>query len=110
MLGGNSARRHGLVLVFVANVLWSSAGLFTRLLDHLDPWTILCGRAFFGGMCVFAAAVAEWRRGVLGPNFGLGPLSPLLITLAAIAISAYIAALKQTTVAEVMVIDRRAHV
>jgi drug/metabolite transporter (DMT)-like permease len=104
MPGGKSARRHGLVLVFVATVLWSSAGLFTRLVDHLDPWTILGGRAFFGGLCIFAAAVVEWRRGVLGANFGLGPLAPLIIALSATAISTYIVALKQTTVAEVMVI------
>lgn len=104
MLGGNSARRRGLVLVFIATVLWSSAGFFARLVDHLDPWTILCGRAFFGGAFILIAAIVEWRRGVLGPNFGLGPLAPLVIGLSATAISAYIAALKATTVAEVMVI------
>ncbi|MGO8833425.1 MAG: DMT family transporter [Roseiarcus sp.] len=104
MLGGNAARRHGLILVFVATVLWSSAGLFTRLVDHLDPWTILGGRAFFGGAFIFMAALAEWRRGALGPNFGLGPLAPLIIPLSATAISTYIAALKATTVGEVMVI------
>ena len=104
MPGGNSARRHGLVLVFAATVLWSSAGLFTRLVDHLDPWTILGGRALFGGLFILATAVFEWRLGTLGRNFGLGPLSPLIILLSATAISTYIVALKQTTVAEVMVI------
>src|SRR5579863_8724603 len=100
----NSARRRGLVLVFVATSLWSLAGLFTRLVDHLDPWTILGGRALFGGLFVLATAIVEWRRGALGRNFGLGPLAPLIIALSAIAISSYIVALKQTTVAEVMVI------
>jgi drug/metabolite transporter (DMT)-like permease len=104
MLGGISARRRGLLLVFTATVLWSSAGFFARLLDHLDLWTMLCGRAFFGGVFLFIAAGDEWRRGILGPPFGFGPLAPLIIALSGVAISCYIAALKTTTVAEVMVI------
>ncbi len=104
MPGGSPARRRGLVLVLAATILWSSAGLFTRLVDHLDPWTILGGRALFGGLFILATAVFEWRRGGLGPNFGLGRLAPLIILLSATAISTYIVALKQTTVAEVMVI------
>jgi drug/metabolite transporter (DMT)-like permease len=104
MLGGGSARRRGLVLVLIATILWSTAGFFARLVDHLDVWTMLCGRAFFGGAFLFVAAVLEWRRGVLGPYFGLGPLAPPIIALSAIAVTSYIAALKTTTVAEVMVI------
>jgi drug/metabolite transporter (DMT)-like permease len=104
MLGGISARRRGLILVLIATILWSSAGLFARLVDHLDLWTMLCGRAFFGGMFMLAAAIVEWRRGVLGPCFGLGPRAAPIVALSAIAISAYVAALKTTTVAEVMVI------
>jgi len=104
MLGGFSARRRGLILVFVATVLWSSAGFFARLIGHLDLWTMLCGRAFFGGLFMLVPAFLEWRRGVLGPRFGLGPASPPLIALSAVAIGCYVAALKATTVAEVMVI------
>ena len=104
MLGGISARRRGLTFVLIATILWSSAGFFARLVDHLDVWTMLCGRAFFGGVFILIAAVGEWRRGVLGPHFGLGRLAPLIIALSAIAITSYIAALKTTTVAEVMVI------
>jgi drug/metabolite transporter (DMT)-like permease len=104
MLGGISARRRGLILVFVATILWSSAGFFARLLDHLDLWTMLCGRAFFGGVFLFIAAGGERRRGLLGPYFGFGPQAPLIIPLSAIAISCYVIALKTTTVAEVMII------
>jgi drug/metabolite transporter (DMT)-like permease len=104
MPGGISARRRGLILVFVATILWSSAGLFTRLVDHLDTWTMLCGRSFFGALFLSIAAFGEWRRGVLGPYYGLGPLAPLIIALSAIASTCYIAALKTTTVADVMVI------
>lgn len=104
MLGGTSARRRGIVLVFVATILWSSAGFFARLLGHLDLWTMLSGRAFFGGLFMLVPAFLEWRRGVLGPRFGFGPASPLLVALSAIAIGCYVAALHATSVAEVMVI------
>lgn len=104
MLGGNSTRRRGLLLVFTATVLWSSAGFFARLIDHLDVWTMLCGRAFFGGAFMLVAAAVEWRRGVFGPHLGLGPLTAPIVALSALAITSYIGALKTTNVAEVMVI------
>jgi drug/metabolite transporter (DMT)-like permease len=104
MLGGNSARRRGLILVLIAAILWSSAGFFARLIDHLDVWTMLCGRAFFGALFLFVVAIVEWRRGVLGPHLGLGPRMLPIVALAAVAMTSYIAALKTTTVAEVMVI------
>jgi drug/metabolite transporter (DMT)-like permease len=105
MLGGGAARRRGLILTSVATLIWSTAGLFTRALNHLDVWTLLAGRAGFGALFLGLAAVIEWRRGLLGPRFGLGsPLAPLIVFLAAIAMSAYIAAIRVTTVADVMVI------
>jgi hypothetical protein len=39
--GESSARRRGVLLVLTATVLWSMAGLFARLLGHLDVWTVL---------------------------------------------------------------------
>jgi drug/metabolite transporter (DMT)-like permease len=104
MLGGISARRRGFILVSIATILWSSAGFFARLIDNVDLWTMLSGRALFGSLFMFIAAAVEWRRGRLGPRFGLGPLAPVTILLAAIAMSAYVAAVKLTTIAEVMVI------
>jgi drug/metabolite transporter (DMT)-like permease len=104
MPGGISARRRAIGLVFVATALWSLAGFFTRLLDHLDAYTILGGRALFGAAFAFVVALAEWRRGVLGAGFGLAGWAPLIAALSAIAMSAYIVALKQTSVADVMVI------
>ncbi len=105
MLGGGAARRRGLVLTSAATLIWSTAGIFTRLLGHLDVWTVLAGRAGFGALFMAVAAFLEWRRGRLGPRFGLGSkLAPLIILLAAIAMSTYIAAIRVTTVADVMVI------
>jgi drug/metabolite transporter (DMT)-like permease len=99
-----AARRRGVLLVLFATILWSLAGVYTRLLNHLDLWTILSGRAFFGGLCISVWGIVEYRRGSLGPRFGLGALAPLLILLSATAIASYIAAVKTTTVADVLVI------
>ncbi len=97
-------RRRGMLLVLVATFLWSLAGYYTRLIGHLDLWTLLAGRAFFGGLCLALYAVNVWRRGELGPRFGFGPLAPLLVPLSAVAIACYVAAIKTTTVADVLVI------
>ncbi|HEY1944461.1 MAG TPA: EamA family transporter [Roseiarcus sp.] len=99
-----AARRRGLLLVLGGTVLWSLAGYFARLIGHLDVGTVLFARAGFGGLCISAWAVFEHRRGVLGPRFGFGPLSPLIVLLSATAISSYIAAVMTTTVADVLVI------
>jgi drug/metabolite transporter (DMT)-like permease len=104
MPGDSAARRRGLLLVFGATVLWSLAGYFARLIAHLDLWTVLYGRAGFGGLCIACWAVLERRRGRLGPRFGFGPLSPLIVALSATAISSYVAAVMTTTVADVLVI------
>jgi drug/metabolite transporter (DMT)-like permease len=104
MPGESAARRRGLLLVFAATVLWSLAGYFARLIAHLDLWTVLYGRAGFGGLCIAVWAIVEQRRGRLGPRFGFGPLSPLIVVLSATAISSYVAAVMTTTVADVLVI------
>ena len=106
MLGGISARRRGLVLVFDRRPCSGARpGFFARLVDHLDVWTILCGRAFFGGLFIVVAAVFEWRRGVLGPQFrARAARAADRRALGDRRSRSYIAALKTTTVAEVMVI------
>ncbi|MGD0641942.1 MAG: DMT family transporter [Roseiarcus sp.] len=100
----NAARRRGLILLFAATVLWSSAGYFARLIAHLDLWTVLYGRAGFGGLCIAAWAIVEQRRGRLGRRFGFGRSAPLIVALSATAISSYVAALMTTTVADVLVV------
>jgi len=100
-----AARRRGLMLTSLATLIWSAAGVFARFLGHLDVWTVVAGRAGFGALFLSVVAVIEWRRGLLGPRLGLGsPLAPLIVLLAAVAMSAYIAAIQVTTVADVMVI------
>jgi drug/metabolite transporter (DMT)-like permease len=92
------------LLVLTATVLWSLAGLFARLLAHLDVWTVLGWRALLGSASISAVGLVEWRRGRLDDPFGFGPLSPLIALLAMVAISAYTASVMTTTIADVMVI------
>ncbi len=99
-----SARRRGVLLVLFATVLWSLAGLFARLLGHLDIWTVVGWRALFGAASIAVVGLIEYASGRLANPFGFGPLSPLVALLAMIAISAYTAAVMTTTIADVMVI------
>jgi drug/metabolite transporter (DMT)-like permease len=99
-----ATRRRGLFLVLAATFLWSLAGLFARLIPHLDFGTVLFFRGLFGGACGLALAYLEWRLGRLDARRLLSPLAPLVVGLAAFAISAYVAALMTTTVADVLVI------
>ena len=104
MPGERSARRRGVILVLTATVLWSLAGLFARLLAHLDVWTVLGWRALLGSASISVVGIVEWRRGRLDDAFGFGPLSPAVALLAMIAISAYTASVMTTTIADVMII------
>ncbi len=104
MPGERSARRRGVMLVLAATVLWSLAGVFARLLAHLDVWTVLGWRALLGSASISVVGLVEWRRGRLDDPFGFGPLSPAVALLAMIAISAYTASVMTTTIADVMVI------
>jgi drug/metabolite transporter (DMT)-like permease len=102
--GETSARRRGVLLVLVATVLWSMAGLFARLLAHLDVWTVMGWRALLGAVCIAVVGLIEWRSGRLNSSLGFGPLSPVVALLAMITNSAYLASLMTTTIADVMVI------
>lgn len=95
-------RSRGLMLVFLAGVLYSTAGLFTRML-HFDAWTILAWRGVFGAlfMCVWLA-IGHGRDTLRA--FAFGPSEWAMVPLIALGGACYIFALKVTTVADVMVI------
>jgi drug/metabolite transporter (DMT)-like permease len=102
--GEKSARRRGVLLVLGATVLWSMAGLFARLLGHLDIWTVMGWRALLGSASISVVGLIEWRKGRLDEPFAFGRLSPVVALLAMIAISAYAASVMTTTIADVMII------
>jgi drug/metabolite transporter (DMT)-like permease len=102
--GEKSARRRGVLLVLTATVMWSLAGLFARLVGHLDLWTVMGWRALMGAGSISIVGLIEWRRGRMDESFGFGPLSPVLALLAMVAISAYTASVMTTTIADVLII------
>jgi len=104
VLGENSARRRGVLLVLSATVMWSLAGVFARVLGHLDVWTVMGWRATLGAASISVVGIVEWRRGRMDESFGFGWLSPVVVALALIAISTYTAAVMTTTIADVMII------
>ncbi len=104
MPGEKSARRRGVLLVLAATVLWSLAGLFARLLGHLDLWTVMGWRALFGAASITIVGLNEWRRGRMDDSFAFGRLSPLVAMIAMIAISCYTAAVMTTTIADVLIV------
>ena len=104
MPGEKSARRRGVLLVLAATVLWSLAGLFARLVAHLDLWTVLGWRALLGSASICVVGLFQWRSGRLEEPFAFGRLSPVVALLAMIAISCYTAAVMTTTIADVLII------
>jgi drug/metabolite transporter (DMT)-like permease len=102
--GDTSARRRGVLLVLIATIMWSLAGLFARLLAHLDVWTVVGWRALLGAASIAIVGLIEWRNGRLENPLGFGALSPVVALLAMVAISAYAASVMTTTIADVMVI------
>ena len=63
MPGEKSARRRGVLLVLLATVLWSLAGLFARLLAHLDLWTVMGWRALLGAVSIAVVGLVEYASG-----------------------------------------------
>lgn len=97
------SRAYGLVLVLVASVLWSTAGLFVRLID-LDLWTMQAWRALFGALSLFLIVALEHGRRSPQAVRGMGRLGLIAVPLSAVSMISYVAALKLTTVANVLIV------
>ncbi len=92
----------GLAYVFVAGLLYSSAGLFTRGLPF-DAWTLVAWRSLAGAAFLVILGALESGRLSLR-DYRLGPLRWTLVPIGAAATICYIFALKITTVANVMIV------
>jgi len=98
-----SGRTYGLLLVTIATIIWSTAGLFVRMLD-LDVWTMLGWRSFFGGATLTLVAVFQNRTAKTPAAKNPSGLYLAGALLAGISMFGYIAALKLTSVANVLAI------
>lgn len=97
------ARAYGMALVAAAAVLWSTAGLFVRLLD-LDVWTVLAWRSLFAALSLATVFAIRNGRETLRAVHAMGRPGLAAIPIAVISMGSYVIALKLTTVANVMVV------
>ena len=97
----------GTVLITASAIAFSLAGLFTRLID-LDVWTVLFWRALFGGIFIAGYIVCREGRRVL-PAIRQTGIAGVAVTISsALATICFINALRQTSVADVLVINATA--
>lgn len=99
----DGSRLAGSLIVAAAGVAFSTAGLFTRLIAT-DVWTVLFWRGLFGGLLI--GAYIAWReRAATGAAFvAIGRAGLLTASCSTLATIAFIAALRESTVADVTVI------
>lgn len=94
-------RTYGILLVTIATVMWSSAGLFVRMLDT-DVWSVLGWRSVFGGATLVLISLFSRRDQARKPAPIPFMLYAWLGLLSAISMAGYIGALKFTSVANVL--------
>jgi drug/metabolite transporter (DMT)-like permease len=98
-----SLHAEGLLAVFVATVLLSTAGLMTRLVT-VDAPTLMLLRGAIGGAFLFGCMVAISGRQVIGDLLSLGFSGLLICATSAASAILFIAALYATSVAHVAII------
>src|SRR5260370_19014500 len=107
MAGDRNQSWQGVTLVVLSAFAFSTAGFFTRLIDT-DVWTMLFWRGLFGGL--FIAGYVVWRegKGALAALRRIGLPGLVAAGCSAAATICFVNALRQTTVADVLVINATA--
>jgi drug/metabolite transporter (DMT)-like permease len=95
--------RIGLLLVTLSALVWSTAGLFTRLSSSDTP-TMLLWRGLAGSLAFFLYILLMERGNTLRRLMGMGQHSVWYAMLGAAAMQAFIASFRYTSVAHVAVI------
>jgi drug/metabolite transporter (DMT)-like permease len=103
IMDNQRAYRLGLFLVTASALVWSTAGLFTRIIQTDTP-TMLLWRGLFGSLGFFAYMVFEEGAGVFGRLRRMDRWGFLYAAVGAVAMQMYIASFRLTSVAHVAVI------
>lgn len=90
----------GVVYVFVAALSWSTAGLFTRVVETDIPTTLLW-RSVFGGLSVLLIYVVMERPRRLGDLFRFNVGEFVVATISALGMMCFISAFFYTSIANV---------
>jgi len=93
----------GVALIAGSAVAYSSAGFFSRLID-VDLWTLICWRGLFSTLFLLAISYALHRRGTITLFRSLDAAGWLAAGFSTAAMFCYLAALRNTTVADVAII------
>lgn len=99
----SGGRAYGIALVAGATVLWSTAGLYVRLLDF-DVWTIQAWRSLFAALSLLALVVVDKGRRAPRAIWSIGWPGLAAVPISAVSMLCYVSALKLTTVANVMIV------
>jgi drug/metabolite transporter (DMT)-like permease len=97
----------GATLVVLSAFAFSTAGYFTRLID-VDVWTMLFWRGLFGGLFIGGCVLLREGAGTLAAFRRIGTIGLLAAACSALATICFINALRETTVADVLVINATA--
>lgn len=92
--------RLGLALVTASALAWSTAGLFTRIIE-VDTATMLVWRGVFGALGIFAIACAMQGREALRDFARMGVPGWTFAIISAFGMLCFISSLRLTTVAHV---------
>jgi len=101
------ARWRGTVLVLGSAFAFSTAGLFTRLIEA-DVWTMLFWRGLFGGLLIASYVIWRDRTGTLAAVRRIGRPGVVAAGCSTAATICFVNALRETSVADVLVISATA--
>ena len=101
--GGDGDTAAGVALIAGSAVAYSSAGFFTRLI-HVDLWTLIFWRGAFSTAFLLAVAHAQHRRQTVGAFRSLDRAGWIAAGFSTAAMLCYLAALRNTTVADVAIV------
>ncbi|TRD14169.1 DMT family transporter [Palleronia caenipelagi] len=91
---------YGIILVLIAALSWSTAGLFTRVVNTDIPTTLLW-RSVFGGFVVMAIYYFLQEKKSIAGLFRFSKGEIVIAVVSAIAMSCFISAFFYTTIANV---------
>jgi drug/metabolite transporter (DMT)-like permease len=97
----------GVTLVVLSAFAFSTAGFFTRLIDT-DVWTMLFWRGLFGGLFIAGYIVWRERAGSVLAFKRIGRAGLVAAACSTAATICFVNALRETTVADVLVINATA--
>ena len=103
LLSDQGSGSAGSLVVAASAIAFSTAGLFTRLIVA-DVWTMLFWRGLFGGLLIAVYIVWEERAATRAAFAAIGWAGLLTASCSTVATICFIAALRETAVADVTII------